>query len=89
MLCIRSAKCDAGSGFCLSAPLRVCALLLTSYRIAGHQIYTHLWSTIIWQYRERFLFPSVAVHSVSPVKVKAGSDTMIHTPQLKDSLHLN
>ena len=38
---------------------------------------------------KRYLFPSKAVHSVSLVKVKAGSDTMIHTPQLKDSLHLN
>lgn len=38
---------------------------------------------------KRYLYPSKAIHSASLVKVKAGSDTMIHTPQLKDSLHLN
>lgn len=35
------------------------------------------------------LFTSENVHNVRLVKVKPGSDTVIHTPQLKDSLHLN
>lgn len=38
---------------------------------------------------KRYLFPLVRLLTVGRVKVKAGSDTMIHTPQLKDSLHLN
>lgn len=56
---------------------------------AAHQIHTHLWAAIIWRYIKRYLFPLVGLLTVGRVKVKAGSDTMIHTAQLKDSLHLN
>lgn len=54
-----------------------------------HQIHTHLWAAIICQYIKRYLFPLVWLLTVGRVKVKAGSDIMIHTAQLKDSLHLN
>lgn len=52
------------------------------------QTSSHLHTAIISQYIKVFI-PSKAVHNAGLVKVKAGSDTMIHTPQLKDSLGLN
>lgn len=86
---------EGGTGFC--SKHRVAYVILVRPSCSKLQCIQDCHSSDLYSFTDhhyiaiykRYLCPTKAVHSASLVKVKAGSDTMIHTPQLKDSLHLN